>query len=110
MVSTTALPPAVTLYFTWISSGSLPPFPLPTHSPASCLKLSRAAFVPATFPFGFLSCPASGIVARAKRIASGSAARTNMRLSFGKWVEELNHRDTEAQRKQDSEEPDKENW
>src|SRR6516164_2202226 len=85
IVSTTALPPEVTLYFTTISSGSLGLLPFPTHSPASCLKWSNAAFVPESFPCGCLSWPTSGTDARA-RITHGIAARTNMLHSFGKWM------------------------
>src|SRR5262249_55970857 len=46
MVSTTALPPEVSLYTMRASCSMSPCLPLPTHSPASPAKRSKAAFCP----------------------------------------------------------------
>src|SRR5271166_1453107 len=80
-VSTTALPPAVTLYLTWTSWPSLPSS-LPAHSPASCLNSSKRDGLPASVAWGFLSSPAAGAATAARRTRNGRAARSIILLSF----------------------------
>src|SRR5260221_316642 len=69
MVSITALPPAVSLYLT-VMSPSMPLAPLtslPTHSPSSCLNLSKVA--------AFFSSPRSGSAITARNARHDSETR-----------------------------------